>query len=172
MVFIGHLVIALIFIVGLYIGATYSSLCYELEEIKQFQKKIDLLLEQRYKLVQALSALVADPRLHEVIELHRLALSLKAQSELLQYMNAENRISFLYQQLVPSPTSPEMQELISQLQAREQQFSYYKERYNTGVENFNHRKKSIFALPVFKLYKNLDQEFVVWPASTEGLTSV
>lgn len=47
LVFIGHLFLAVAFIVGLYIGATYSSILYEINEIKLIRNKIEQLLESR-----------------------------------------------------------------------------------------------------------------------------
>ncbi len=51
MVFIGHLALALAFTIALYMGATYSSLRYEINQIKQLQTTINAQLSQRQKLI-------------------------------------------------------------------------------------------------------------------------
>lgn len=53
MVFIGHLFLAFIAIVGLYLGATYSSLRYEINELIEQQKVLDACLHRRALLLTA-----------------------------------------------------------------------------------------------------------------------
>jgi hypothetical protein len=53
MVFIGHLFLAFIAIAGLYLGATYSSLRYEINELIEEKKVLDACLRQREVLLKA-----------------------------------------------------------------------------------------------------------------------
>ncbi len=52
MVFIGHLLLAFIAIAGLYLGATYSSLRYEINELLEQKKILDAFLHQRAALLK------------------------------------------------------------------------------------------------------------------------
>ena len=112
MVFIGHLALALAFTIGLYLAATYSSLRYEINQIKQLQANINAQLAQRQKLMT------------------QIALN-------------------------------NTQELNNQLTYCDGQLSYYKSHYNEAVENFNIRKKSIFSMAVLRLFKKLNQQFLM-----------
>jgi len=57
MVFIGHLMIVLVFIIGFYLGVTYSNLKLEIEEINNTQVKLDSILAARVKLEAQISIL-------------------------------------------------------------------------------------------------------------------
>lgn len=143
MIFASHLIIALIFIISLYIGATYSSLRYELDEIAQFQKKIKSLLDQRWILIQTL---ISKGFLTEIYDL-----TLSTQDNFLEYWQNELKISNTLATFLKNITKQTNE--VEQLRAIERQLAYYQERYNICVNSFNTRIQSPFALPIRKLFK-------------------
>jgi LemA protein len=167
MVFLGHLLIAFAFTILLYMGATYSSLSVEIDDVKSFRNRINTIIAQRQQFLAKLNALLKQSTIESSL-LNEAEMLASLQNDFQRLAN-ETKLSEiltrLEQELGQYPQlqgNTEAMQLQQNIAACERQLAYNKDKYNTAVGRFHTHKKSIFSVGVLKLFKKLDQQFVLW----------
>lgn len=171
MAFAAHLIIALIFIIALYLTATYSGLRYELSEIHDLETKIHALLTERYQLFNILVGMTAlkdnnSSALAKIEHLRSQALGARSQQELIATENsvfiAIEALCKAWQENLRLTQDHEVSHQIEALSISTKQLKYHLNNYNIAIESFSIHKKSLFAAPVLGWFKVLNQSFEPW----------
>lgn len=168
MVFLGHLFIALIFIIGLYVAVTYTNLNLEIEDVKNLRRKMQGLFMQRKQALGDLAKALSHSPMSEKIGLSAMQdlLDPVEINDFAQQIAVEQQITQLANALLCAPElaaqangNAEIQTLQQVLDSCQRQLAYTQTKYNAAVELYHHHKKSPYAKVVIKLWKHLDQEY-------------
>lgn len=147
-------IVALIFIVIVYIISVYNRLVAMIETVRNNQKQIDIQLDRRFKVFQSLIEVVKkymdyeQTTLKDVVALRNQAVAAKATGDAPAMMAAENKISGIasglnvvfeqYPDLKASQNALQLQEEIANT---ENKLAFSKQALNDSIERYNVEKK-------------------------------
>lgn len=168
------LFILAIFVV--YVIATYNRLIAMIETIRNNQKQIDIQLDRRYKVFESLINVVRKymdyekTTLKDVVALRAQAQTAHAQGDEKARIDAENKISqiasgisVVFEQYPDLKANQNALQLQEEIVNTENKLAYAKQALNDSIEQYNAKKKSLFASLVVSLFKGkLDFDFPYW----------
>lgn len=169
-------IIVLVVLVGGYVVLTYNALIAMIEAVRNNNKQIDIQLDRRYKVFESLINAVRKymdyekTTLKDVVALRSQAEKAKAQGDEAGRMQAETKISGVlgglnvvlenYPDLKANQNVMQLQE---EIVSTENKLAYAKQAYNDSIEQYNAKKKSLFASMVVGAFKSkLDFDFAYW----------
>lgn len=174
-------ILVLLVLIVAYVVATYNSLIFLIEVIRNNNKQIDIQLDRRYKVFESLIEVVKKymdyerSTLKDVVALRNQAQVAKQEGDNDSRMQAEDQISTIvrglhvvfeqYPDLKANQNAMQLQETIVNT---ENKLAYAKQSYNDSVERYNIKKKLAFPSLVVRTFPTkLDFDFQYWQLPTE-----
>ena len=154
----------------------YNSLISLIEAINNNKKQIDIQLDRRFKVFEALIETVKkymdyeQTTLKDVVALRNQAQAAKASGDEKTRIAAENGISqiasnlnVVFEQYPDLKANQNVLQLQEEIVNTENKLAYSKQAYNDGVERYYAKKKSFFEAMVVSFFaSSLDKQFEYW----------
>ena len=179
-------VIAVLAIVALVLGwgiGLYNTLIGMIEAINNNKRQIDIQLDRRFKVFEALIEAVKKymdyekTTLKDVVALRNQAESARVAGDEQARIAAENGISSIasglkvvFEQYPDLKANQNMLQLQEEIVNTENKLAYAKQAYNDGIERYYAKKKSFFEGMVVRLFsEKLDKMYAYWGLPDEQI---
>jgi LemA protein len=157
----------------------YNKLIQQIEAVNNNHKQIDIQLDRRFKVLEALINVVKKymdyekTTLKDVVALRNQAQRAKENGDEKGRIAAENEIStissglkIVFEQYPDLKANQNCLQLQEEIVSTENKLAYSKQAYNDSIETFNANKKSFPASLMVGMFKNkLDFDFTYWQLS-------
>lgn len=163
--------------------AVYNALIALIEAVNNNQRQIDIQLDRRFKVFEALIETVKkymdyeSTTLKDVVALRNQAQVAKAAGDEKTRIAAENEIStiasglnIVFEQYPDLKANQNALQLQEEIVNTENKLAYAKQAYNDSLERYNAKKKSFFESMVVNFFRAaLDKQFEYWSLPQEQI---